>query len=167
MDNALEDLKRQGKLRGLSLSQIRKLVLAELLPEEERMSEQLFMARFDRWTETEIKQGKKTYIQIAKKIRAFDARAEELHFEDITKDWLVEFDKWMAESAPSLNARSIMLRNIRTVFNDAIDNEITTWYPFRRFKIKAAPTKDRTLSAAHSASYSTTRVRLGSRSMWR
>ncbi len=72
---------------------------------------------------------------------------EKLNFEDITKDWLVAFDNFMAQTAPSRNARNIHLRNIRAVFNDAIDNDITTFYPFRRLQIKPEPTAKRNLTA--------------------
>lgn len=38
------------------------------------------------------------------------------------------------------------MRNIRAVFNDAIDDEITQHYPFRKYKIKRAATPKRSLS---------------------
>lgn len=57
------------------------------------------------------------------------------------------FDNFMAQTAPSRNARNIHLRNIRAVFNDAIDNDITTFYPFRRLQIKPEPTAKRNLTA--------------------
>lgn len=41
---------------------------------------------------------------------------------------------------------NIHLRNIRAVFNDAIDDEITTFYPFRRFKIRPVATAKRSMS---------------------
>lgn len=38
------------------------------------------------------------------------------------------------------------MRNIRAVFNEAIDDEITSFYPFRRFKIRPVATVKRSLS---------------------
>ena len=52
----------------------------------------------------------------------------------------------MSKTAPSANSRSIHMRNLRAVFNYAIDNEITDNYPFRRFKIKSEVTRNRDLS---------------------
>ncbi len=48
----------------------------------------------------------------------------------------------------SMNARSVHLRNIRTVFNDAINKGDVpqSLYPFRRFKIKNEETPKRSLS---------------------
>ena len=51
----------------------------------------------------------------------------------------------MAQTAKSKNSRNIHLRNIRTVINDAIDNEITSFYPFRKFKIIPQATPKRNL----------------------
>lgn len=46
----------------------------------------------------------------------------------------------------SKNARNIHLRNIRAVFNRALDEEATAAYPFRRFKIRPVATPKRSLS---------------------
>lgn len=84
-----------------------------------------------------------------KKVLAFDSHAESLSFERITKDWLSRFEAWLGTEqggCPSVNARSIHLRNVRAVFNDAIDNGITSWYPFRSFKVKSEATKKRAVS---------------------
>ncbi len=86
------------------------------------------------------------YMQTLSRIRAFDADADLLTFEDIDRRWLERFDDFMARTARSKNARNIHLRNIRAVFNDAIDDEVTTNYPFRRFKIRPQTTRKRSLS---------------------
>lgn len=52
----------------------------------------------------------------------------------------------MAETSESQNYRNIHLCNIRAVFNDAIDDEVTKHYPFRKFKIRPVPTRKRALS---------------------
>ena len=57
----------------------------------------------------------------------------------------MKFDVFMAKTSPSKNSRNIHLRNIRAVFNEAIDDEITTFYPFRRLKIRPVATRKRNL----------------------
>lgn len=57
------------------------------------------------------------------------------------------FDEFLSRTARSANTRAIHFRNIRAVFNDAIDDEVTSMYPFRKFKIRSAPTRKRSLSA--------------------
>lgn len=74
------------------------------------------------------------------------SKLSQLCFSDITPSWLEDFEKYLAKTAPSANARSIHLRNIRAVFNSAITDELTTNYPFRRFKIKQEKTRHRALS---------------------
>lgn len=66
-------------------------------------------------------------------------------FEDIDLKWLTDFESFCAKTACK-NARNIHLRNIRAVFNNAIDYEITSAYPFRRFKIRPEATRKRSLS---------------------
>lgn len=78
-------------------------------------------------------------------MKKYRADAESLTFEEITKKWLEEFFAWMERYSPSVNARNIHLRNIRAVFNDAIDNELTSCYPFRRFSIRPVATVKRSL----------------------
>lgn len=55
-------------------------------------------------------------------------------------------DAWYDENGVTINSRAVYYRNIRSVFNDAKDEELTQSYPFRKFKIKKTPTKKRNLS---------------------
>lgn len=66
-------------------------------------------------------------------------------FETMDRKWLEAFNKWMCDSGMKTNSRSIHLRNIRAVFNYAIDNEDTDLYPFRKFAIEREETRKRSL----------------------
>lgn len=85
---------------------------------------------------------KSVYEQTKRKILLFDP---DCTFESMDRKWLTEFEKWMAQTM-KINAYAIHLRNIRAVFNYAIDEEITTLYPFRKFKIKHEETRKRCLT---------------------
>lgn len=87
-----------------------------------------------------------TYLHTLGRIRAFDPRADRLTFEEINKAWLERFGAWLSNQGNSPNTIGIHYRNMRTVFNDAIDNDVATAYPFRRFKIKTVRTAKRSLS---------------------
>ena len=63
-----------------------------------------------------------------------------MYFEDITAGVLRKIDEKWAETM-TINTRGIYFRNIRAIFNRAIDDEITTNYPFRKFKIKSTAKK--------------------------
>lgn len=93
----------------------------------------------------ENKGTKGVYKHTLDKIRSFDPDVDNRGFEDIDLKWLTAFEAFCAKTA-SKNARNIHLRNIRAVFNNAIDYEITTAYPFRRFKIRPEATRKRSLS---------------------
>lgn len=62
-------------------------------------------------------------------------RAEHLTFDDITPSWLQKWQMSMEQEGLSTNYISIQLRNIRNVFNLALDAGVTRAYPFRKFKM--------------------------------
>lgn len=71
------------------------------------------------------------------RIEAYD---ENCTFDTMDKDWLESFETNELNKGRKTNGIAIDLRNIRTVFNWAIDNEYTAKYPFRRFKVKSERT---------------------------
>lgn len=75
------------------------------------------------------------------------SKDKSLCFEDITVSFIKDFDVYLTKSC-KMNTRSIHLRNIRSIFNSAIDEEVISQdcYPFRRVKIKTAPTEKRSLT---------------------
>lgn len=115
-----------------------------------------FIARKDRENTANI------YRLTLSKIERFaekSGRPGDWGFEEITLDWLNRFEHFLKtqhldsrgkviEGIRQLkpNAIAIHFRNIRAVINAAIDEELTTLYPFRRFKIKQEETAKRSLS---------------------
>jgi len=78
-----------------------------------------------------------------KKIIAYNPKAT---LETVDRKWLAGIERMMSESGMSINGLAIHLRNIRAVFNYALDEEYTTNYPFRKFKIKQEKTAKRALT---------------------
>lgn len=145
VERALEELRGAGKLRGRSLSEIRKMVV-DAIENGGANAPILFMEKFDEWTAGKTNPATRaTYEGTAKRIRKFASGADKLHFEDITRQWLTAFDAWLARTSPSANARNIHLRNIRAVYNEWAD-QVDAPYPFKRFKIVPEPTRDRSLT---------------------
>lgn len=145
----LLDAKLNGVLKGMDISGIRDLVRKAIDPDfgnEDKMVTfcNQFKTVMDRHTNQRTHE---IYLMTLQWMKRYDARLERLTFEQVTRDWLQGFFDFMSESSPSINARNIHLRNIRTVFNDAIDNELTTAYPFRKFKIRPQATSKRNLKA--------------------
>ncbi len=83
------------------------------------------------------------FVSTARKVEAFDSRATL----NADSTWLSRFEAWMARDI-KVNAYGLHLRNVRAVFNWAIDNGWTDNYPFRRFHIKREATRKRNLSAS-------------------
>lgn len=138
----------------LKASQIKDRVRAYFSKEEaqgqEEEPEDNLKARFISFGESRVKPGTRklyqdTWTLIEKYAKQKKLDASTLTFEDITVKWLMGFNAFMARTSSSQNYRNIHLRNIRSVFNDAIDEEVTDHYPFRRFKIKAVATEKRSL----------------------
>lgn len=80
---------------------------------------------------------KKSYLQIAKIVEGFDNKAT---FASVDKSWLDKLMHYMDERAASVNYKALVLYRIQSVFNWALDNELTNSYPFRRYKIKTEKT---------------------------
>lgn len=99
-----------------------------------------------------------SYECTKRRILAYDAKAERLALDDVSPAWLMDFEAFMAKTTRSANSRSIHLRNIRAVMNDAITRELTTNYPFRRFKIKGQPTEHRALTVEQLRAFIATDV---------
>ena len=148
VDTALYDLQTSGKLHGLTANEIKERVLAMLYPAPKTATfSQYLGARIARQTKAGTRD---LYGYTERKIRAFAGeRFEKLRFEDMDLCWLERFDTWMCDNGmPKKNARNVYLRNIRAVFNDAIDDGATECYPFRKFKIRPEPTKSRAMTLA-------------------
>lgn len=144
IDNLLLQLTSEGRLAKMSAVQIKNLIVDMLNPSEDGS---LFLIRFKGYMETRQKERTRNlYLQTYKRITQFDPKAGQLSFEQISKDWLTRFDRFLSDYEPSQNSRSIHFRNIRAVFNDAIDNDITTAYPFRKFMVRPIPTAKRAYS---------------------
>lgn len=85
-------------------------------------------------TESTKNMYKHTYSQLMKFLGDKD-----INFKDITVPFLRQFDEHLERNGASINTRSIHLRNIRTLYNRAIEAKIVKIdeYPFRQFKIRS------------------------------
>lgn len=141
VEKVIFSLGESGQTNSINNTQLKRLIEEKLFGEEK--TTMTFIDWLDKFLETKIKPGtRKVYIETRKKIEMLDPEAT---FETINKDWLTRFENDMVKSGLSINYIGIQLRNIRAVFNYAIDNEYTTLYPFRRFKIKKEETVKRSL----------------------
>lgn len=140
---ALVSIMQSQPTRSMTSAQLRDAVASVVFVEDNEHS--TFNEAYDAYmcTLTNVR-TRSIYDCTRKRIREYDAR--ELEFADITRKWLDQFDRWLMNRSPSVNARAIHMRNIRAVFNYALDYELTTLYPFRRYKIRREETQHRDLT---------------------
>lgn len=121
----------------MDAKQIRDMVMSEL---NRCTTENRYIIYYMRvYADTKSKKNTRSvFMSTISRLTQYSPSVHRLMFDAVNPMWLRQFDKWLSENGcPSVNARSIHLRNIRTVFNAAIDDGITTNYPFRKYRIKS------------------------------
>lgn len=92
---------------------------------------------------------KEVYARTERHVRMFDKSAS---LESVDREWLENYRKHYSSSL-KVNTIAIDLRNIRAVFNRAIDDDVTKNYPFRKFKITSERVAIRNLTAEQIAKF--------------
>ena len=87
-----------------------------------------------------------SYDSAINRMMSYDPLLTVRTFEEIDETYIRKMDEFWEKEGLGTNSRAVYMRNIRAVFNDALDEQLTTNYPFRKFSIKKAPTKKRNLS---------------------
>lgn len=128
------------KLKGMSDKALKEHILKSIKNESTCKT---FVSYIDEFIATKSKENTIVLYKVTKnKILAYDPTCT---FETMTRKWLESFNKWLKDTGIKTNSISIHLRNIRAVFNHAIDNEETELYPFRKFTIEREETRKRSL----------------------
>lgn len=137
--NTLRNLENDGKLVGKSVTEIKKL-LVEVRSGSSKESLTDYFSRYAESRRTE--KSREVYRYTLKTIQAFDN--EEVPFEKVNVIWLKAFDAHLEKQGVGINTRAIHFRNLRAVFNSAINEDLIglEYYPFRKFKI-ASSRKDK------------------------
>lgn len=146
-------LNRPNGIAGMTATEIKYAVQAVLEPKTVKPKAKAedpnsFVNSYNRFTDKRKGRTREIYQATMRRLIAWkgDEALRKVTFDEINKRWLEDFDEFLMQTSKSVNARGIHFRNIRAAFNDAIDNEITANYPFRRFKIRTEPTRKRNLS---------------------
>ena len=117
----------------------------EILGKETSKKEKTLADYIDDYAGRAVAAGtEKLYWATAKRVREFDECAT---LNNVNVDWLERLNRFLLKRGMRVNSVSIEIRNIRAVFNRAIDDEMTSNYPFRKYKIKLERTKKRNLTA--------------------
>lgn len=150
----IDRLEESGQLVGIGIIGVKDLVLSELHPKIDKKADQtvkepqkpVFSEQMDNFMSRKHGRTYEIYNETKKKLKAFKPdEYDSLTFEEMDVNFIRDFDEFLSKTSTSRNARNIHLRNIRAIFNDAINEDLITVYPFRKFKIRPEPTKKRAL----------------------
>lgn len=147
----ITDLRYSGELATMCARDIVNRIRREAFGESRKETGGDFIAALKDYRDSCVKPGtREVYDRTVKALAAFDAEIERRTFNDINRAYLERFERHSRETM-SINSIAILLRNIRAVFNRAIDDGKTDFYPFRAFKIKQEETRKRALTAEQLA----------------
>ena len=143
--NSIFKLEITGAINRMSPAEIKKYVESSLGAVTDEAY--TFSEHFERFISTRTKESTKDiYHQTLLKIELFSPG--KLAFSDINIIWLKGFEQFLKGQGLSVNSINLHIRNIRAVFNDAIneDKAEQNLYPFRKFKLKSEETRKRSLT---------------------
>ncbi len=144
-EDAIQEIEHTRNITQLTAADLRKII--------EQPKKEVEIVTFTAETETYIEncRSEKTAVgykyALALLQRYFGSK--EITFEDLSFRNISTFNKWLeVDAGLSMNSRSVVLRNIRAVFNCAIksDKVSPALYPFRKFEIKSARKEKKHLS---------------------
>lgn len=134
----LNELERKGAINNTPAAAIKDYL--DKMAESTQIELSTFTSEIEKYAEN--CRAEKTAIgyRYAKDLIHKFMSKRNIYFEDITFATLTNFDRWMEKRGMNINSRSVIFRNIRTVFNHAIKLDIIqpNLYPFRKFEIKKA-----------------------------
>ena len=149
--NALLELRTHANVESMSVKELRDKLLDIVLPPEEMRVK--FLEYYQEFAAAHEKESTRlNYRRTFRAMRAFDSHIPFADFEYITTQWLRGFERFILQTS-NQNSVSIHLRNIRAVFNAAINEELTSHYPFRKFKIKQGPVVKRSFTTEQLRKY--------------
>lgn len=122
-------------------SHVKSLILATIDPSKND-ADNILAEKIEKFSKTKSGRTVDLYSQTARRVKEYDPTAT---IESVDHNWLRGFETHCSKRM-KINTIAIHLRNIRAVFNWCIMNEITTNYPFARFKIKHENTAKRSLT---------------------
>lgn len=143
LSNTLRGLETDGRLAGKSVVEIKRL----LTTSHSEQQVVLFTDYFQHYADSRRTENSRTAcLYTLKTVRAFGG--DDIPFEEITVVWLRGLEAYLTEHGLSVNSRAIHFRNIRAVFNSAINEDVVglNAYPFRKFKIASARKEKETLT---------------------
>jgi integrase/recombinase XerD len=154
INKELKILESRYETKILQIEEIENLTVSQLMKLLKKKKQvfnlyDLFDERIKELKKSPTKTGE-IYINTVASLRKFTGR-NFISMNEMNESFLSEFLNWHLEKGHSINTAGIDLRNIRAIFNRAIDNKLISAdiYPFRKFKIPSKKTRKRSLALEH------------------
>lgn len=141
----LLQLVNDGRCKGLTATGIRRLLMERLDPDADK---KVYLTAYmeKHLAKKKALRTRIMYQNSLRKLRELRPNADRLTFEDVTPEFLRKFDADMEKRGLSQNTRSLYIKEIKAVFNAALDEELTLYSPFRKYKLHFEETRKRSLS---------------------
>ena len=138
----IKEFEFNGIINTMSAAQIREAIIGK--KKEEQVEKQLFFVEYAKQYADKVTASttRMSIYQTLGRLKQFYKR-EDYVFADITPKALSDIDYYYNNLSSA--TRGIMFRNIRAIFNKAINEDLVdaNLYPFKKFKIKSyTPQKD-------------------------
>lgn len=148
MEEVLLKMKLDGSLQTSSINEIRDKIKEAVSDYDIKDKTPTFKDTANKFIAT--KEQKKTIQAVEYMLSSLQkfCNLNKLKFADITTKFLYDVELSLKQNNLSTNTISIIFRNIRAVFNYAINENIIPQdcYPFRKYKIKQEATRKRSLT---------------------
>lgn len=140
-EEALYKLQYEGKIHNVNVTELRDMIVSTMHGDES--NKVLFIDYYKKILNTKTNLNtKKIYAYALERLKHLIPNVGAMTFDDFTKNTIRE----ILNSNQSVNTKLNILKCVSNVFNEAIDNNITTNYPMRKLNIKRPVTKKRDLS---------------------
>ena len=151
LDNA-EDyvlrIKGEGRYLTMTLDELVCEISKRVLSIDSRLNLKETLAfQMEQYRDRQTKRGtREVYDRTIKTLGEYDEDFSIRSIREIDYGYLSRFEAWCLGRGMKVNSVSILMRNIRTVFNEARREGVTNLYPFSTFKIKQEETRKRALT---------------------
>ena len=147
-DDFVLRLKASGQYRNMTVHELAEEISRKVLIRDIPMTtKNTLAAQMEAYRDRQQKAGtREVYDRTIRTLERYDPEFRSRKLGEIDHRYIASFDGWCSAQGMKVNSISILLRNIRTVFNEARNDGLTANYPFQRYRIRQEPTRKRSLS---------------------
>lgn len=143
VQRCLLELREKGVLDKYDVTDIKRYIMSNGV--EEKSDCVYFIDKLKEYADNRKNENTKAHYNNTLRLLCQFTDMTKVRFEDINNKFLSDYCSNIQSKGLSVNTIALSLRLIRAVFNSAIDDDITTYYPFRKFKIKTEMTTKRSV----------------------